>query len=254
MKDISELFWTASVEEIKQGYQYNSSTEEYVCLVCGKSYGQGIVYSQDNVFYQAEKMVKMHITKEHSSMFKYLLEMNRKYTGLTEHQKTLLNYFYEGYSDNQIVNELEGGSTSTIRNHRFTLREKEKQAKVFLAIMELLEDKLPKKQKFINIPRSAQMVDERYAITEQENEKILKAHFPDGLDGPLIKFPLKQKRKVIILKHLIKKFQTNKKYTEKEVNALLKEVYHDYVTLRRYLIEYGFMDRNNDGSAYWVKI
>lgn len=254
MKDISELFWRASFEEIKQGYKYDCSTEEYVCLICGKSFVQGVVYPQDNNFYEAEKMIKVHITKEHSSMFKYLLEMNRKYTGLTDHQKTLLTYFYEGYSDNEIVNKLEGGSTSTIRNHRFTLREKEKQAKIFLAIMELLEDKVPKKQKFINIPRSARMVDERYAITEQENEKILQMHFPEGLNGPLTKFPLKEKRKIIILKHLIKRFETNKKYTEKEVNSLLKEVYHDYVTLRRYLIEYDFMDRNNDGSAYWVKI
>ncbi|KPV60402.1 hypothetical protein QJ48_05600 [Paenibacillus sp. A3] len=37
--------------------------------------------------------------------------------------------------------ELDGGSTSTIRNHRFTLREKKKQAKLFLAIMELSQPK-----------------------------------------------------------------------------------------------------------------
>ena len=30
-------------------------------------------------------------------------------------------------------------------------------------------------------------------------------------------------------------------------------MYEDYVHIRRYLIEYGFLDRKADGSAYWVK-
>jgi hypothetical protein len=30
-------------------------------------------------------------------------------------------------------------------------------------------------------------------------------------------------------------------------------VYDDYVTVRRYLIEYGFLDRKDDGSQYWLK-
>ncbi|MBJ6950597.1 DUF2087 domain-containing protein, partial [Vibrio cholerae] len=30
--------------------------------------------------------------------------------------------------------------------------------------------------------------------------------------------------------------------------------YPDFVTLRRYLIEYGFLDRTDDGSQYWVKL
>ncbi len=34
---------------------------------------------------------------------------------------------------------------------------------------------------------------------------------------------------------------------------ILKPIYHDYVMIRRYLIEYGFLDRHRDGSAYWVK-
>jgi len=254
MKDISELFWSASIEEIKRGYVYDENKREYICLICGKSFEKGIVYSQDSHFYEAEKMAEVHLTQEHSSMFEYFLNMNKKYTGLTDHQKNLLNYFYQGYSDSEIVQALEGGSTSTIRNHRFTLREKEKQAKIFLAIMGLLENKGSRKQNFISIHRSAEMVDERYAITKEENEKILNKYFIYGLEGPLSEFPLKQKRKLIILRHIVKRFDINKQYTEKEVNQILKEVYDDYVTLRRYLIEYGFMDRNRDGSVYWLKV
>lgn len=159
-----------------------------------------------------------------------------------------------GLNDKEIVKEMDGGSTSTIRNHRFTLREKMKQAKVFLALMELSEEKSKVQTKFVPIHRTATMVDDRYNITEEENDEVLKTHFIDGLDGPLSKFPKKQKRKLIILRHLVKKFDSNQKYSEKEVNTILENVYPDFVTLRRYLIEYGFLDRTADGSQYWVKL
>ena len=32
------------------------------------------------------------------------------------------------------------------------------------------------------------MVDDRYNITEEENDEVLKAHFTEGLDGPLLNF------------------------------------------------------------------
>lgn len=253
MKDLSDIFWNASVEEIKRGYVYKKESEEFICLICGSSFIKGVVYPDEDAFYEAEKYCKLHIVKEHCSMFEYLINLDKKYTGLTDHQKNLLSFFYKGYSDAEIIKELEGGSTSTIRNHRFTLREKEKQAKVFLSIMELLNEKSAKKQSFISVHRTATMVDERYAITEEENEKILGKYFNKGLEGPLSTFPIKEKRKIAILKHIAKRFELNRKYTEKEVNEILKEIYPDYVTIRRYLIEYGFMDRKNDGSLYWVK-
>jgi hypothetical protein len=253
MHDVSELFWNASVEEIKRGYIYHEQAEEYVCLICGKGFERGVIYSDAGKWYEAEKFAAVHIKSEHSSMFEYLINLNKKLTGLTDLQKSLLCYFYRGYSDSEILLELDGGSTSTIRNHRFTLREKEKQAKVFLAIMGLIESKTQKKQRFINIPRTATMLDERYAITEEENEEIIRTYFQDGGNGALIEFPKKEKRKVAILKQIIKRFDPSRKYTEKEVNEILKQAYHDYVTLRRYLIEYGFMDRLDDCSQYWVK-
>ncbi|MNI93759.1 hypothetical protein D3C73_1517580 [compost metagenome] len=98
------------------------------------------------------------------------------------------------------------------------------------------------------------MVDERFAITEEENAEILSAYFKQGPEGPLSEFPKKQKRKAAILRQLIKRFETGRQYTEKEVNAILKEASSDYVTLRRYLIDYGLLDREPDGSTYWVKL
>ncbi|MBC8015337.1 MAG: DUF2087 domain-containing protein [Sporomusaceae bacterium] len=254
MIDVSEMFWQASLPEMKQGYIYHQEHDEFVCLICGKSFTNGIIYPNDNQLYEAKKYIEVHIAQCHGSVFDVLLNLDKKLTGLTDHQKTILELFYEGHSDNEVAKELNTGSTSTIRNHRFSLREKQKQAKVFLAIMELLGDKLPKKQTFIEIPRNSKQVDDRFAITEQESDKILFAYFKEGLDGPLNIYPIKEKKRVAILRHLIKYFDAGKTYKEKEVNAILKPFYDDYILLRRHLIEYGFMDRVQDGSSYWVKV
>ncbi|MCL5057806.1 MAG: DUF2087 domain-containing protein [Actinobacteria bacterium] len=254
MIDMSDLFWRASLQDIKQGYIYRQQSEDFICLICGKSFSNGVIYPDEGQLYEAKKYIKVHIARSHRSAFHFLLNLDKKLTGLTDHQKTILEIFYEGYSDNEAAKALGTGSTSTIRNHRFTLREKQKQAKVFLAIMELLGEQVPKKNTFIEIPRSSKKVDDRFAITEQESQKILAAYFKQGLNGPLDSFPLKEKKRVAILRHLVKYFETNKNYTEKEVNAVLKPFYNDYVLLRRYLIEYGFMDRTQDGSSYWVKL
>ncbi len=254
MTDTSEIFWQATLPELKQGYLYQPQQDHFICLICGQSFTNGVIYPHADQLYEARKYIEVHINESHGSAFQFLVNLDKKLTGLTEHQKTILELFYQGSSDNEVAKALNTGSNSTIRNHRFTLREKQKQAKVFLAIMELLGEQVPKKQAFIEIPRSTKQVDERFAITTADSENILTTYFKQGLAGPLDYFPLKEKKRVAILKHLVSFFDANKKYTEKEVNTLLKGFYHDYVLLRRYLIEYGFMDRTPDGSAYWLKL
>lgn len=51
----------------------------------------------------------------------------------------------------------------------------------------------------------------------------------------------------------MKSFDKNYEYSEKEVNRILQRMYDDYVTLRRALVEYGFLDRSNDCSVYRVR-
>jgi len=251
--NLSKIFWEASLAEIKKGYVGDPSSEDFICLICGERFTKGRIYQDDDLLLEAEKAVKTHIRKQHGSTFEFLLEMDKKYTGLTGHQKTILTAFYQGLDDKSIAAKMENANTSTVRNQRFAFREKAKQAKVFLAIMELLAEKSAKGDRFIDIPRRAAMVDERIAITEQENKEFVKAYFKEGVDGPLSSFPKKEKRKIVILKQLIQRFDPQRKYTEKEVNDILNKAYHDHVTLRRNLIEYGFMDRYPDGSCYWVK-
>jgi DNA-binding CsgD family transcriptional regulator len=159
MNDMADLFWQASLAEIKQGYRFDAEAGAFVCLICGRAFADGEVFAHGDKLYEARKYVAVHIAASHRSPFHSLLELDRKLTGLTEHQKGLLELFYAGRSDNEVAKELGTGSTSTVRNHRFALRERQKQAKVFLAIMELLAERVPKKSSFIDIPASTVMID-----------------------------------------------------------------------------------------------
>lgn len=248
-----DLFWNASVDELSKGYIFDELNEEYICLVCQKKFEDGVLYphSEDDVYYEARKAIAQHIRETHSSMFDYLIGMDKKFTGLSEHQRDLLHFFKSGVADKEIALTL-GGSTSTIRNHRFKLKEKEKQTKVFLAIMNLLKTEKNRNQDFVAFHKGAKMVDERYAVTNEEKEKIINTYFKEGPTGPLDTFPSKEKRKLIVLQHILQRFEKERKYTEKEINEVLKATYHDFATIRRYFIEYGFMDRSKDCSSYWV--
>ena len=97
------------------------------------------------------------------------------------------------------------------------------------------------------------MVDARYEITQQEEQKILATVFASMQPLRLKTFPPKEKKKVVILRTIAKEFEEGIRYSEVQVNEILKDIYPDYVTLRRYLIEYGYLERTRDGSAYWKK-
>lgn len=249
--ELTEIFWNASLEEFKRGYIQEEHA--YQCLLCGESVEKGIVYSYEGNFYEAERYMRIHIEQAHGSVFDYLIGLDKKLTGLTEHQNHLLRLFYQGKSDTEVQKELGIGSASTIRHHRFALKEKERQARVFLTMMELLKDKDKHSPAFVPLPPTAKMVDERYNITLEEQEEILKKYFPEGPQGSLAKFPLKQKQKLVILREVAKRLQKDVTYHEQELNEMLKAVYEDYAIIRRYLIEYGFLDRKADGSEYWLK-
>lgn len=254
----AKYFWNSHLEEIKRGYLFDKEKEEYTCILCGEIFRKGEIYQVDSRLYDAPKAAEIHLVMKHSSMFDYLLGLDKKYTGLTEQQKKLLILFYQGLSD-KVISKESGLSMSTVRNYRFSFKEKEKQAKVVLALMELLTEKNKDndndndKDSFVDIPPSAVMVDERFATTAEEYQDILKKYFNPGTNGTLKGFPKQQKKKLVILQELLKRFDQKRKYTEKEINQILQGAYHDYVTIRRYLVDYGFLNRNPDGSLYWVK-
>lgn len=236
-----------SIEQLTNGYEERD--EQYCCLFCKERYDALEVYPVDGRFYSALKMMKRHITDDHGSVFHALIQLDKKHTGLSDIQVELLTLFAQGLPDKEIVQHTSANSVSTIRQHRYKLKEKEKQAKVLLAIMQAFEGI----DQYEPLHKGATQVDERYAITADEKKKVLETYYKEGLDGPIHTFPSKEKRKIIVLQQIMTNFEAGKEYLEKELNAILKPIFTDYVTIRRYLIEYGFMERTDDCKLYWIK-
>ncbi len=79
-------------------------------------------------------------------------------------------------------------------------------------------------------------------------------HFLDG-NGRLISFPAKRKMKIYALMYIAANFDTDKKYSEIEVNEIINRVtlFNDPATVRRELYNNHFLNRENNGSVYWLE-
>ena len=99
-----------------------------------------------------------------------------------------------------------------------------------------------------------QFQGQRQVYVPEENQaedvrKVLKTYL--NPDGSLKQFPQEGKRMDIILSFIRDAFDFETNYTEKEVNTILRRFHVDTATLRRNLFDYGFLDRESDGSRYW---
>lgn len=240
-----------SLEELRQGYSEKDG--QYCCNYCDETFMKGEIFPIQNRWFDAQKAIIHHIETEHGGSFLQLIYLDSKYNTLTDVQKELLLLFYKDVTDKEIAKKL-GISAATVRRQRFTFKEKAKQAKVYLAAYENIFNNKERYEEIemIPIPEHAVQQDDRYVITEKEREQTLKTAFTTLQPLKLEHFPVKQKKKIIILLEILKAFEKGREYTEKEVNQILEDIYFDYVTIRRYLIEYGFLDREKDGSKYWV--
>jgi hypothetical protein len=70
-------------------------------------------------------------------------------------------------------------------------------------------------------------------------------------DGRLREIPSQEKKLLPILKHVVQVFPPGTRYTEKEVNELLKRFNADYASLRRYLVDFKLLQREQNGTVYW---
>lgn len=245
---MNELFYNSSEVDRENGFVKNDT--HYICLICGYKTEKGIIYPSGDLYFDSKRKMENHISEEHGTIFDYLIQQEKKINGFSEHQSKIMSLLHQGKTDYEIQEALNVGSISTIRNHRHILKEKERQAKVMTTLMSLLNKNMNKKN-ILDPHTTATMVDKRYDATIEEAVSTIKKYF---VDGKLKTFSMKEKYKIIILREIMKSFEQSVQYSEKEVDKILKEIYlEDYVLIRRYLIEYGFMDRTKDCKYYWVK-
>ena len=67
--------------------------------------------------------------------------------------------------------------------------------------------------------------------------------------GRLTRLPASHSKRMMVLDYISGKFEPGDYYTEAEVNSTLQQIDQDYVTLRRLLIDEGFLER--DPNRYW---
>lgn len=91
-----------------------------------------------------------------------------------------------------------------------------------------------------------------YAVNKDEIKQIIDNHLISTKPFVIKNVPAREKKKYILICMIIHFFKKGYNYTEKEVNYILEPMTEHYVDLRRYLIEYKFLDRKSDGSSYWV--
>ncbi len=68
-------------------------------------------------------------------------------------------------------------------------------------------------------------------------------------DGRLLELPMKRAKRRIVLERIALEFEPGISYDEREVNTVVGRFYPDHASLRRYLVDEGFLAR--DHGRYW---
>ncbi len=74
-------------------------------------------------------------------------------------------------------------------------------------------------------------------------------------DGKLMQYPSKRPMRIMVLIRIIEQMDANRKYTEKEINEMIKLhiAFGDIELIRREMYQYKLLGRLRDGSEYWVE-
>jgi hypothetical protein len=81
---------------------------------------------------------------------------------------------------------------------------------------------------------------------DDDEETVLRQYFRDGR---LREIPVKRSKRLIVLERLALEFDVGTRYSERQVNEILRPFDDDYVSVRRYLVDEGFLSR--DHGVYW---
>lgn len=83
---------------------------------------------------------------------------------------------------------------------------------------------------------------------EEYDRKVLSDYFAPG--EKLKQIPLQRKKLSVVLRYLLKAFEPGQRYTERQVNELLKRYHPDTASLRRGMVDEGMLTRQD--GIYWL--
>ena len=70
-------------------------------------------------------------------------------------------------------------------------------------------------------------------------------------DGTLTHIPTRLEKKLAVLHHIAKDLSSDAKYPEKELNQIIAKYHPDTAAIRRHMVEFKILDRNQQ-SIYWL--
>ena len=68
-------------------------------------------------------------------------------------------------------------------------------------------------------------------------------------NGRLTQIPVRRAKRLLLLDCISQSFEPGRRYSEAEVNAVLRALHDDYAALRRYLVDEDFLSR--EAGYYW---
>ena len=92
-------------------------------------------------------------------------------------------------------------------------------------------------------PRGAGMA---LAAANDDEANVLRTFFRNGR---LTEIPSKESKRRVVLERIAIEFEAGVRYEEKEVNVVVSRFFNDYASLRRYLVDEGFLAREH--GVYW---
>jgi hypothetical protein len=90
------------------------------------------------------------------------------------------------------------------------------------------------------------VAEEEHPEASDDEARVLRSFVRDGR---LLSMPASHSKRQIVLDHIAQSFDPGVRYTEKQVNAILVSWYEDTATVRRYLVDGGFLSR--ESGEYW---
>lgn len=162
-----------------------------------------------------------------------------------ESRLLILNTLFEKSQDVEEISKRLDLAPSTVSFHlkkleetNLVIKEKKQYYSEFRIKEELFESKLIDLISFKNVEKMAQETR-----VKKLNDKVIKTFVRNG---KIEKLPRQLKKKLLIIEWICDKFSYNKSYTEEELNQIIIKHYDDYCTVRRYLVDYKYFEREKN--------
>jgi hypothetical protein len=87
---------------------------------------------------------------------------------------------------------------------------------------------------------------EDYGVADPATAAVLRAFIRDGR---LQSIPAQRSKRLVVLEHIAMTFEPGIRFSEREVDTMLRAWHPDHAALRRYLVDEGFLAR--EAGEYW---